>query len=313
MYLKVLVMEIKDDYCLVMTEDGAVLRIRKKDGMKVGKRIYILREDLFNKENGICEISEKERKIMPWKFMTAVAAVLAAVIGLTFFAGIYSKPCAVVSVDGQRSIQLELDKHHTVKKAVSYDHSLSQKSLEKLEGKKLEEAGEMLKQTKSFQDSEQKLVSYGFYDGNYKEAEGFKEMLQEALGNKDTVYIQGTASDVKQAEKEEKTLGMFLLEKAAKEEELEEVLKELPSEKAVELLKNYPELAEFSEIFEENRKEEEDVSLEEQEEKEEKEEKEEEKEKESEETEKQNEEKEYREDNHEVDEEKEESYEKNKF
>lgn len=269
MYLKVLVMEIKEDYCLAMTEDGEVLRIQKKDGMKVGKRIYILREDLFNKEDSIREISEKERKIIPWKFMTAAAAVLAAVIGLVFFAGISLKPCAVVSVDGQRSIQLELDRHHTVKKAVSYDHSLSQKSLEKLEGKKLEEAGEILKQTKSFQDNEQKIVSYGFYDGNDKETEGFKEMLQEVLGTKDTVYIQGTAADVKQAEKEKKTLGMFLLEKAAEKEELEEVLESLPPEKAAELLQDYPELAEFAEIFEENKKEAEDALTEEQEEKEE--------------------------------------------
>lgn len=270
MYLKVLVMEIKEDYCLAMTEDGEVLRIQKKDGMKVGKRIYILREDLFNKEEGIREISEKERKIIPWKFMTAAAAVLTAVIGLVFFVGISSKPCAVVSVDGQRSIQLELDRHHTVKKAVSYDHSLSQKSLEKLEGKKLEEAGEILKQTKSFQDNEQKIVSYGFYDGNDKETEGFKEMLQEVLGNKDVVYIQGTAADVKQAEKEKKTLGMFLLEKAAEKEELEEVLESLPPEKAAELLRDYPKLAKFAEIFEENKKEEEDVLIKEQEEKEEK-------------------------------------------
>lgn len=275
MYLKVLVMEIKDGYCLAMTEDGAVVRIQKKDGMKVGKRIYVLREDLFNKEDGIHEIVEKERKLIPWKFMTAAAAVLAAVIGLVFFTGISSKPYAVVSVDGQRSIQLELDKHHNVKKAVSYNHSLSQKSLEKLEGKNLKEAGEILKQTKSFQDNEQKIVSYGFYDGDYKETEGFKEMLQEVLGNKDTVYIQGTVADVKQAEKEQKTLGMFLLEKAAKEEELDEVLKELSSEKAAELLQDCPELAEFAEIFVENKKEAEDASIEEPEEKEEREEKEE--------------------------------------
>lgn len=83
MYLKVLVMEIKEDYCLGMTEDGAVVRIRKKDGMKVGRRIYILREDLRNKEENVQKISEKGKKIISWKIMTVAAAVLAAVIGLT--------------------------------------------------------------------------------------------------------------------------------------------------------------------------------------------------------------------------------------
>lgn len=272
MYLKVLVMEIKEDYCLAMTEDGAVVRIRKKDGMKVGRRIYILREDLFHKEDSIQKIPEKEKKIIPWQFMTAAAAVFAVVIGITLFIRISSAPYAVVSVDGQRSIQFELDKNHTVKKAVSYNHSFSQKSLEKLEGKELEEAGEILKKTKSFQDTEHRIVGYGFYEDNQKEAENFEELLQKVLGNKATVYMQGTASDVEQAKKEKKPLSIFLLEKAAKEEELEEILEEFPPEKAAKILRGYPELAGFAEIFEEDMEEEKEALEEKKEEKAEKEE-----------------------------------------
>ncbi|MEF2652737.1 MAG: anti-sigma factor domain-containing protein, partial [Blautia sp.] len=245
-------MEIKEDYCLGMTEDGAVVRIRKKDGMKVGRRIYILREDLRNKEENVQKISEKGKKIISWKIMTVAAAVLAAVIGLTLVIRISSVPYAVVAVDGQRSIQFELDEKHTVKKAVSYNHSFSQKSLEKLEGKKLEEAGEILKQTKSFPDEEHRIIGYGFYEENQKEAENFEKLLQKVLGNAETVYMQGTVSDVEQAKKEKKPLSIFLLEKAAKGEQLEEILEEFPPEKAAKFLKQYPELATFSEIFEED-------------------------------------------------------------
>lgn len=271
MYLKVLVMEIKEDYCLAMTEDGAVVRIRKKDGMKVGRRIYILREDLRNKEENIQKISEKGKKIISWKIMTVAAAVLAAVIGLTLFIRISSVPYAVVAVDGQRSIQFELDEKHTVKKAVSYNHSFSQKSLEKLEGKKLEEAGEILKQTNSFPDEEHRIIGYGFYEENQKEAENFERLLQKVLGNEETVYMQGTVSDVEQAKKEKKPLSIFLLEKAAKREQLEEILEEFPPEKAAKFLKQYPELATFSEIFEEDVEEEQEELEEKKEEKEEKE------------------------------------------
>ena len=268
MYLKVLVMEIKEDYCLAMTEDGAVVRIRKKDGMKVGRRIYILHEDLFHKEDSIQKISEKGKKIISWKIMTVAAAVLAAVIGLTLFIRISSVPYAVVAVDGQRSIQFELDEKHTVKKAVSYNHSFSQKSLEKLEGKKLEEAGKILKQTKSFQDEEHRIIGYGFYEENQKEAENFEELLQKVLGNEETVYMQGTVSDIEQAKKEKKPLSIFLLEKAAKGEQLEEILEEFPPEKAAKFLKQYPELATFSEIFEEDMEEEQEELEEKKEEKE---------------------------------------------
>ncbi|MBS4977707.1 MAG: anti-sigma factor domain-containing protein [Clostridiales bacterium] len=269
MYLKVLVMEIKEDYCLGMTEDGAVVRIRKKDGMKVGRRIYILREDLRNKEENVQKISEKGKKIISWKIMTVAAAVLAAVIGLTLVIKISSVPYAVVAVDGQRSIQFELDEKHTVKKAVSYNHSFSQKSLEKLEGKKLEEAGEILKQTKSFPDEEHRIIGYGFYEENQKEAENFEKLLQKVLGNAETVYMQGTVSDVEQAKKEKKPLSIFLLEKAAKGEQLEEILEEFPPEKAAKFLKQYSELATFSEIFEEDMEEEQEELEEKKEEKEE--------------------------------------------
>lgn len=61
--------------------------------------------------------------------MTVAAAVLAAVIGLTLVIRISSVPYAVVAVDGQRSIQFELDEKHTVKKAVSYNHSFLRKAL----------------------------------------------------------------------------------------------------------------------------------------------------------------------------------------
>lgn len=49
MYHKVIVMEIKETYALVMAEDGQILRVVYKDGMKVGDCIYILEEDILKK------------------------------------------------------------------------------------------------------------------------------------------------------------------------------------------------------------------------------------------------------------------------
>lgn len=36
MYHKVIILEIKGGYALAMTEDGEIIRIKKKAGMKVG-------------------------------------------------------------------------------------------------------------------------------------------------------------------------------------------------------------------------------------------------------------------------------------
>ena len=51
MYHKVIVMEIKETYALVMAEDGQILRVVYKDGMKVGDCIYILEEDILKKDS----------------------------------------------------------------------------------------------------------------------------------------------------------------------------------------------------------------------------------------------------------------------
>lgn len=46
MYHKGIVMEVKEKYALVMAEDGQILRVFYKDGMKTGDCIYILEEDI---------------------------------------------------------------------------------------------------------------------------------------------------------------------------------------------------------------------------------------------------------------------------
>lgn len=49
MYHKVIILEIKGGYALAMTEDGEIIRIKKKAGMKVGAAVYVLEEDRYKK------------------------------------------------------------------------------------------------------------------------------------------------------------------------------------------------------------------------------------------------------------------------
>ena len=49
---KGIVMEIKDDYVIVMKEDGTLVRIQKKDNLKVGKSIFFFEEDIYIRTTG---------------------------------------------------------------------------------------------------------------------------------------------------------------------------------------------------------------------------------------------------------------------
>ena len=46
---KVIIMEVKDDYAIVMTSDFEFIKIKKKKSMKEGKKIYIVDEDIYVK------------------------------------------------------------------------------------------------------------------------------------------------------------------------------------------------------------------------------------------------------------------------
>ena len=49
---KVIIMEVKDDYAIVMTSDFEFIKIKKKKSMTEGQKIYIVDED-------ICQGGEK--------------------------------------------------------------------------------------------------------------------------------------------------------------------------------------------------------------------------------------------------------------
>ena len=48
---KGIVMEVKNDYVIIMKEDGTLVRIKNKDGLKVGKSVFFFEEDIYIKKD----------------------------------------------------------------------------------------------------------------------------------------------------------------------------------------------------------------------------------------------------------------------
>ncbi len=227
MYLKVLVMEVKENYCLAMTQDGEILRIKRKKNMKIGDRIFILQEDLYQEEQGenlIFHRENKGRKII-WS-VAAVAAAAAVFVGAAVYEHqLLNTSYALVSVDGAMSVQLELNKKGTVKKAISYDHTLTEAELKNLEGKEFQEAAEFL----NFATDDQKqkwLVSYAFYQEETLKDAGFQKKLEAVFKEEAALCLKGDKEDIEKAEEENKTLGNYLVEKNEEIREKEEEKRE---------------------------------------------------------------------------------------
>ena len=250
MYHKVIVMEIKETYALVMAEDGQILRIVYKDGMKVGDRIYILEEDIlkkdsFKEENHASIIPFAERKKSGnqhktlWKKMVAVAAAFALFV--TSFA-VLSKPekaYAMVSVDGEKAVEVVLNQKNRVKEADSKNDSLTREEKKKIKGEKVETIKNYFSQDLS--DKETIIVGYAFLeDESEEERAALQRRLEKTFGTEHLLYLAGDKEDVENAKKAGKSLGIYLAEQILAGESFHKVVNETTEEEILELLEKNP-------------------------------------------------------------------------
>ena len=250
MYHKVIVMEIKETYALVMAEDGQILRVVYKDGMKVGDCIYILEEDIlkkdsFKEENHASIIPFAERKKTGnqyktlWKKMVAVAAAFALFV--TSFA-VLSKPekaYAMVSVDGEKAVEVVLNQKNRVKEADSKNDSLTREEKKKIKGEKVETIKNYFSQ--DLLDKETIIVGYAFLeDESEEERAALQRRLEKTFGTEHLLYLAGDKEDVENAKKAGKSLGIYLAEQILTGEDFNKVVNEVTEEEILELLEKNP-------------------------------------------------------------------------
>ncbi|MFR3184057.1 MAG: anti-sigma factor domain-containing protein [Ruminococcus sp.] len=250
MYHKVIVMEIKETYALVMAEDGQILRVVYKDGMKVGDCIYILEEDIlkkdsFKEENHASIIPFAERKKTGnqhktlWKKMVAVAAAFALFV--TSFA-VLSKPekaYAMVSVDGEKAVEVVLNQKNRVKEADSKNDSLTREEKKKIKGEKVETIKNYFSQDLS--DKETIIVGYAFLeDESEEERAALQRRLEKTFGTEHLLYLAGDKEDVENAKKAGKSLGIYLAGQILTGEDFNKVVNEVTEEEILELLEKNP-------------------------------------------------------------------------
>ena len=250
MYHKVIVMEIKETYALVMAEDGQILRVVYKDGIKVGECIYILEEDIlkkdsFKEENHASIIPFAERKKTGnqyktlWKKMVAVAAAFALFV--TSFA-VLSKPekaYAMVSVDGEKAVEVVLNQKNRVKEADSKKDSLTREEKKKIKGEKVETIKNYFSQDLS--DKETIIVGYAFLeDESEEERAALQRRLEKTFGTEHLLYLAGDKEDVENAKKAGKSLGIYLAEQILAGEDFNKVVNEVTEEEILELLEKNP-------------------------------------------------------------------------
>lgn len=242
MFYKGMVLEIKEDYCLAMADDGQVLRIKKKGEMREGDCIYILNEDLYSEEpKGQSErlrVSRISKRTM--NSIIAVAAAVMLCLSALILPKITDKAYAVVSIDSSASLQVELDENYNVQRAISYEASVPKEQLKQMEGQSLEEAAAELR-TGDSEAGNTILIGYALEKGDDSQQERkLKEYLQKLFNTEAALYLKGSRQDIKQAKLDKQTLGLYIAQKAITEDQIEAAVEDLSREAAIEMLRNQP-------------------------------------------------------------------------
>ena len=171
--------------------------------------------------------------------MVAVAAAFALFV--TSFA-VLSKPekaYAMVSVDGEKAVEVVLNQKNRVKEADSKNDSLTREEKKKIKGEKVETIKNYFSQDLS--DKETIIVGYAFLeDESEEERAALQRRLEKTFGTEHLLYLAGDKEDVENAKKAGKSLGIYLAEQILTGEDFNKVVNEVTEEEILELLEKNP-------------------------------------------------------------------------
>lgn len=211
---KVIVMEVKDNYAIVMTPEFEFVKIKKKANMQEGQKIYIVDED-------ICYSNEKVPFFKNKKLMMGlglIAILIGIILALALLNPFKDDRYAVISLDGAGSLEMELDENKNVVEATSRDDSIPDKELEYLKGEPLDDAIDHV--ADSLNNDSYVLAAYSIADeGDSTYSQDVKSVLQKYLPC--VLFIKSDIDQLKLADSEEITLGYYKLKEIDSLEDLE--------------------------------------------------------------------------------------------
>ena len=252
MYEIVIVLEIHSTHILVMRQGGQVVRILRRDGLHVGQKIFILPEDILTGESPTLIAfptgPKHDTRHHAWaRQLTSVAAALALCVTLLFAPQLAVDVYAVASIDGDASVQMQLDQNERILSICSVDGSIPQSRLNLFRGRSLDQLGPELIA----------LLGNGVYLVGYApqaDQAGAQDLqLDQLFPNQKTILLVGTIQDVDAARQGSVSLGRYMAGLKAADSDWDD-LDDLSLCELMSLLEQDPhwmDLEEFREALEE--------------------------------------------------------------
>lgn len=237
---KAIVMEIKEKYIIVMKDGGEIVRINKKNDLKIGETIFCLDEDIYN---GRVESKNKGLKnlLIP---LGAVAALLLIFINPIFnrFSSNLNNTYAVLTFDVNPSIEFNLDAKGKIIDVKGINDDGKMLDINTIKGLTVEEGAvklkEILTNNNYLGNGNSVLVGFSFLGGdNLQYEEKVQNVVKTTFNDTNVAFIKGNEQSLAMAEQQGISLGKYEAISQLDEEGIEEAFENLSTQELLDLLK----------------------------------------------------------------------------
>lgn len=241
MLYKGIIIEIKDEYSIVVTNESEFLRIKNKEGMNVGDKIYFLEEDLYNadessivdtekeenqEKSNVIDFNEKKEKNKKkmstvYKRLVTVAATIAIIVGTVIYTS-SPKSYATVSFDENgSSLELNLDKNKKVNSASLINGNLNISDDDDF-AVVLDQLYKQIKQDSKNNKNGRVLVALCFEgDDDIAYEKEIKKLISQKFKGLNIMYIRVDKNKIQQNKNTEISMGEYAAMQMIEEDDIE--------------------------------------------------------------------------------------------
>jgi len=238
---KAIVMEVKDNYIIVMKEGGSLVKINKKGDIKVGQSIYCFEEDLYVEKS-----INKRKSFISHIVPLGVVAALLCVLCLPMIKNttpISNNDYAILTFDVNPSIEFNLDEEGKIITVSGVNDDATKLEIDRLKGLNLKDGvtklRDMLSSKNYLGNKNSVLVGFSFIGKN--DNTSYEKMVQTTV--KDTftgtnvAFMKGNEAGIKKAKEQGISIGKYEAIAKLDEDGVEEAFENLSTQELLELLK----------------------------------------------------------------------------
>lgn len=234
-------MELKKDYAIMLNDDGSMDKIVIKPGMAVGQKIFYFDEDIIKVS------SSSQGKFKYNVFMKSFGSIAALfLIAFTFFYNMnINRTCAIVSLDINPSIQIEVDNNAKIIKVEGMNDDGKSIDFTGIKGCNINEGIKTIKdilvEKEYLKNNKDVLVGVAFVKDGDKAAyeENIKEAVFSTFDTETVAYIKAEdKDDVIEAKEQGISLGRYEASKAVADEETKKKIINAPVKEITEQIKD---------------------------------------------------------------------------